>query len=193
MFTFNDQDAQVQALLNDSGIKYSFIYCGEVEKDKWLHDAWRVGFEDTKTGKKELFEYSTGTGHRIQGRPSHSAGTVTFKPELRKNLDNHLEALGLDKRVDKIRFLVGQVEIIKGEKRATFTTVPTAASVLYCLLLDADAINESFFEWCDSFGYDNDSMKAHSIYLACQGIARKLNNVFSSTIREQLQEILQDY
>ena len=44
---------------------------------------------------------------------------------------------------------------------------PTAADVLNCLKSDASAADESFADWCSSFGYDPDSMRARGIYDAC--------------------------
>ncbi len=46
-------------------------------------------------------------------------------------------------------------------------TPPTAADVLHSLILDANARDETFPEWCDSFGHSDDSIKAKATYDAC--------------------------
>jgi hypothetical protein len=45
---------------------------------------------------------------------------------------------------------------------------PSAADVLYSLILDSDALDRSFEEWACDFGYDTDSRKALDTYLDCQ-------------------------
>ena len=47
------------------------------------------------------------------------------------------------------------------------TREPDAASVLSCLLSDADALQYSFEEWAANLGYDPDSRKAERIYQLC--------------------------
>lgn len=52
---------------------------------------------------------------------------------------------------------------------------PTAAEVLDCLALDADAFQaDAFEEWAESLGYDTDSRKAHRIYMACRRTGERL-------------------
>ena len=70
---------------------------------------------------------------------------------------------------------------------------PTAASVLYCLLSDMEAIDQSFVDWADDLGYDTDSRKALAIYEACCDTGRELRKVFTPTQRADLRGLLQDY
>ena len=70
---------------------------------------------------------------------------------------------------------------------------PTAASVLCCLLSDADSADQSFADWCSDFGYDTDSRKALDTYIACGEIARGLRKVFSPEQLAHLRELLEDY
>ena len=46
-------------------------------------------------------------------------------------------------------------------------TPPTASAVVDSLLLDSEARDQTFDEWCDGFGYDTDSRKAEAMYKAC--------------------------
>lgn len=70
---------------------------------------------------------------------------------------------------------------------------PTAAAVLYCLLSDMEAIDQSFTDWASDFGYDTDSRKALATYEACCDIGRELRKVFTPTQRADLRGLLQDY
>lgn len=70
---------------------------------------------------------------------------------------------------------------------------PKAADVLYSLLLDSEACNESFNDWCDNFGYSNDSLKAINTYQQCCKIGEDMRKVFSPDQMATLRELLQDY
>lgn len=70
---------------------------------------------------------------------------------------------------------------------------PTAAAVLYCLLSDMEAIDQSFTDWASDFGYDTDSRKALATYEACCDIGRELRKVFTHAQRADLRGLLQDY
>jgi len=70
---------------------------------------------------------------------------------------------------------------------------PTAAGVLYCLLSDAEAVDQSFTDWAGDLGYDTDSRKALETYEACCKIGQSLRTVFTHSQREELRILLQDY
>lgn len=70
---------------------------------------------------------------------------------------------------------------------------PQASDVLYCLLLDSQAANESFNDWCDNFGYSSDSISAFNTYQACCNTAKQLRNIFTAQQIQELQTLLQDY
>jgi hypothetical protein len=73
-------------------------------------------------------------------------------------------------------------------------THPTAASVLYCLLSDSDALDSpTFEEWASDLGYDTDSRKAEQIYRACIENGLKLRRVLGESNMVKLRELLQDY
>lgn len=80
-----------------------------------------------------------------------------------------------------------------GNRKDGKRLAPTAASVLYGLLSDASAMDESFSDWADNFGYDSDSIKTFNIYNACCAIGKQLKNVFTGEHLETLRELLQDY
>lgn len=68
---------------------------------------------------------------------------------------------------------------------------PELDAVLYCLLCDAEAENMGHAEWCDNFGYEEDSCKGLETYLECQGIAQKLRKAGVNIAAER--ERLADY
>jgi hypothetical protein len=70
---------------------------------------------------------------------------------------------------------------------------PHIAGILYSLLLDASLGDDTFCDFCANCGYDDDSRKALAIYLQCQKTGEQMRKVFSSTEREHLSFLLQDY
>lgn len=55
-----------------------------------------------------------------------------------------------------------------------FRKIPSEADVFECLQGDVEAGQMSFDEFCDNFGYSNDSLKALDVYRACSETAKKL-------------------
>jgi hypothetical protein len=78
-------------------------------------------------------------------------------------------------------------------KKTGRPVAPTAASVLYSLVSDSNALYSSFKHWCDDYGYDSDSIKAFDTYRACCEIGEKLAKVFTRVQMNELRELLQDY
>ena len=71
---------------------------------------------------------------------------------------------------------------------------PDLKDVLHSLILDSNVLqHDSFESWAGEFGYDEDSREAKKIYQACLKIALKINQMFTTEEREQLQEFYQDY
>lgn len=104
---------------------------------------------------------------------------------------------GKGQRVDAWRVNVGGFESDYfsglGLRKDGAPVTPSAAGVLYALLLDAEAGDISFSEWCGGVGYDNDSIKALNIYKQCEETARALKKVFTHDQMAELREALQDY
>ena len=59
------------------------------------------------------------------------------------------------------------------------SNTPTASDLIYSVATDSNTLNESFNEWCMENGYDTDSIKALSIYKACQTNANRLKKLIS--------------
>lgn len=69
---------------------------------------------------------------------------------------------------------------------------PQIKDVLYSMIVD-DVNDIDFYDFCNEFGYDNDSTKALEIYKACQKQTQAYYNMFDNEEREILRELLQDY
>lgn len=64
---------------------------------------------------------------------------------------------------------------------------PSLTEVMYCLLIDSDVLNYSWFEeWAESCGYDKDSRSAEEIYRQCLKIALPLRNALGIIFDEAL-------
>lgn len=79
-----------------------------------------------------------------------------------------------------------------GHRRNLRPVAPKAADVLQSLIMDAQAIYQSFENWSSEYGYDSDSRKALRTYDACCEIGRKMRKMFSRAEREKLTELTQD-
>jgi hypothetical protein len=86
-------------------------------------------------------------------------------------------------------------------KRAQFrfygggaSKTPTASDLVWAVAIDSEALNDSFSDWCDNFGYTTDSVKARSTYKACQRNGERLINLIGNKeIFSQLVESARDY
>ena len=70
---------------------------------------------------------------------------------------------------------------------------PPAASVLYCLLSDASAIEMNHHDWCDTFGYDRDSRKALQLYTTCLEQTERLFRILPRPLITDLKVLLVEY
>lgn len=87
----------------------------------------------------------------------------------------------------------GCIAYAKWEKQNLIAVAPCAADVIYSLLSDAEACDTSFSDWCENFGYSNESIKALNTYLSCEKTGRSLRKVFSTKQVAELREALTDY
>ena len=119
------------------------------------------------------FEYSGGIGHRIE--------FDRFKKEAFQKLMNK------NPKKDKSNLLLYIDELKKVSKPKPLNI----DDVLYSLILDSQAGTESFYDFCDNYGYDNDSMKANEIYIACQKNSKKVKTFIIDI--EKASELFQEY
>ena len=184
MKTLPDQDHLVSDFLSNNGFKYKAIWTGKKLKDGWKYDSWRIVFINTKNGNECAFDYNTGIGHRLE--------CTGYKIPLKFN--DYLRSVETVTGVGKAYITESKLDkSIKDILGFTVAILPTQASVLYCLLSDADFGQESFNDFCDNLGYDNDSMQAFKTYQSCMDTTRKISKLFNCVQRQQLADLLQDY
>lgn len=168
----NATDKAVASKLAEWGITAHAIYTGEAKKDDWAHDAWVIVLAG-KTAH-ERFDYCTGTGHR-----KLDSRDVTAVRMERARLGGNTGA--------------ARANLKRYEESLKHPVIPTSASVLYCLVLDAGAARETFADWCSNYGYDADGIKALKTYDACRDVAKQLSKVFSRDQLAEIQTLLEDY
>lgn len=79
-----------------------------------------------------------------------------------------------------------QNKVFKKLKKYKENCVPTEYDILACL---ETYVPNTFDDFCDEFGYDNDSISALNTYLACQKQWSKLCKIFTEEQIEALQKI----
>lgn len=70
---------------------------------------------------------------------------------------------------------------------------PLAADILYCIVLDSSACDQSFEGWAMDCGYDPDSRKAERIYHECKRQAESALRILGADLLKEAAEILTDY
>lgn len=161
--TTKEIESAVSALIKVAGVTVDMKLIGPTNRDAWECDEWRVSF--TKGAVSESFEYFTGTGHRTPAPMPADGGP---RPRVGTLMYAQLEAMRKPVK-------------------------PEITGVLHSIINDGSAIGQSFAQWCDELGYDNDSRKALATYEACQRNADKLSNIFNSAEQQVLADELQDY
>jgi len=165
----NTQEKNVSKYLKSINVSFNaaLVIENHTRDENWKCDQWTITFKGKSAAS--IFEFFTGIGHRkIVNHKDFKAGTmIRAKTKTIKPYTSHV-----------------QFEVV---------SKPTPASVLYCLIGDMEATNETFGDWCDNYGYDNDSMKAHAIYNACIENAKKLQTIFKTSHIDKLRELLEDY
>lgn len=172
---YSDTDLKVETLLQQWGIKRDTQYYGLESDGNWEGDSFTI------TLGTQSFTYKTGVGRRYY---TQLLAIGAKPPKYAKKRD---------KSVGDMQAILGRAGFTIKDLYATFTPVPASAGVIWSLLLDSSASNESFDDWCANYGYDTDSRKALETYLACQQNGTKLRKVFTSSQLDTLQAMLEDY
>ena len=107
---------------------------------------------------------------------------------------NYYTGTGLRREVKGARAFHVKTHKIVGNKWVTAEPVkPKVADVLHSLINDADAADYNFHDWCDNFGYSNDSIKALNTYRECLEIGVALRKHISPETLKKVRELLADY
>lgn len=174
--TPNSIDTSVKAYLDCTGIQYSVVYIRvsnitsniDTPMDKWcvsLGNQW--------------FDFYTGLGLR---------NLVDDKIRKMARFDSpHMTEKDKINNTHTYRQYKSKCESLRTPNP------PSAASVLYALLSDSDALEYNFTDWCDMLGYSDDSISAKTTYLMCMENAHKLRKVLPRTNMEKIKELLENY
>lgn len=154
---------------------------------KWEAVHWKI------TLNNNTFYYSEGIGlftnGGLDGRTRLVQRTLAtykegsnFKIRHALHVQNvHLNDLHRIVRTDRVKVQYGSLEL----------RPPKLEDVFYSLTMDSDALEYSFSDWCDNFGYDTDSVKANTTYKLCQENAFMVKGLGFDI--EKLREHYQDY
>jgi hypothetical protein len=139
-------------------------YVGQTKRDNdWDCDEWHITFKN-KDGHWTT-PYYTGLGLR----------TPIPQLYLRMNPPRR-----------------GTLAYAQLEKATRKPITPKKADILYSLFMDASAAEYNFDDWCDSYGYSNDSIKALNTYKECLETAQRLRRYFTAEQRAVIQEAIEN-
>lgn len=159
--------------------------------EDWKHDKWLVLVH--VNSKMVTFDYSTGTGHRIDKVVKQGHSFHHFPLNMIKNGKANAEMQGYPNAGIHCKKLVQSIGRTHLQASGQFAPMPSQCSILYCLVGEYHSAQENFLDFCDNFGYNNDSIKTLDLYnTMCQN-ARDLGKIFTGQQIEHLNELLQDY
>lgn len=173
-----DKQTAVAAIIEAARFKVSVTGGHVTRRDEWECDGWRFVLEKqsrpdpSKPYARYEFEFYTGTGHRKLSKVDEMA----YKRDM----------LGAATPVHR-----GNVQ--RAYDRLKKPVAPHIADLAYSWVLDGEAINQSFIDWCGDFGSDPDSIKALDTYRACCETGEKLRKMFTREQLAALRDALQDY
>lgn len=140
-------------------------FVGKVDEKEWPHFLWNVTV--TYTGGFWSFPFKCGLGH-VEKRK----GAIPMpNPPYRK----------------------GTIAHEQWAKQAFQPKKPSVSDVMYAILLDIEAADMSFNDWCAEFGMDNDSTKAFKTYQTCCEYAVFVRKAFTREQIQAMKEALVDY
>lgn len=161
----SDTNNIVLSILEKAGIKFAINPAGAgLMRDNWKCDGWIL--QITNKSNTECFNYYTGIGRRVVSK------------------------------VDKVWIMSeykGSVNLKHMLAKYAKPVIPEVCGIIHSIIDDTEALHSSFSDWCDNFGYDNDSIKALNIYNQCTDNAKKLRKVIDNKTMDLLREALQDY
>lgn len=133
-------------------LKTSILFQGKTTHNEWECYQWLITINSVS------FEYRTGLGHGVlkRGKPKGQRQTIWDSECINKRPKDSVDA---------------------GD---SWAVIPKVDDVLNCLFSDALAGSESFNNFCDNFGYSQDSIKALDIYRACMESGSKLRRALGS-------------
>lgn len=123
--------------------------------------------------EEQDFKYSCGIGHRVE--------LDRFKKDAFIKVMNRKP----QKTKSNLYLYINELRAVSNPKPLNID------DILYSLILDSQAGAETFDDFCDNFGYDNDSIKASEIYKSCQKNGKKVKTFITDI--DKVSELFQDY
>lgn len=138
-----------------------------VDDNLWVHDKWIVIING------QDFEYKTGIGYR-------EALNIHVKQKFQDTKNRN-------PKQEKSNLLLYIDELNKVSKPKPLNI----DDVLYSLILDSQYAFNSFDDFCQELGYDEDSRKAFEVYQTMQKNAKKVKTFISNL--DEATELFQDF
>lgn len=155
-----------------------------VNDEQWPHFHWNITI--SRIEKQIQTTYKTGVAHHtINGKTDEATKAHFLKGKFWLTRERETSRTVYRHPITPGATPGAQLQLIP--------TPPKLLDVLHSLILDSEASDYSFGEWCTNFGYDTDSIKALSTYRACEEIAEKMRKVFTREEFATLREAFQDY
>lgn len=168
----DNEKVTLPELCKQHGVTIETGFTGLHEKDGWHHFGWNVVLGYDGRHMRLDKPYCCGVGH--SEKVSDRKGMLNAKRAGR--LLYGAEALGL-----------------RGATDDRWVPVPPqAADVLHSLLLDASAMDATFEEWANEYGYSADSMKAKETYELCRTYGLRVRRLLGDQLAK-FEAAAQDY
>lgn len=176
-------DAKLRELFIEFEIRHTGVLpCfpgSEKSERKSPVDSWIFTFTKYKTRLQDL--YYTGVGLRRAYVVKTDADGVRTKVE--RKMPAGCKGDSIWARRQRAAW---EAEYMKPQ-------APKAADVLYSLVLDATAVEESLTDWCANFGYNPDSIKDVAMYNRCAESGRELMRMFGLKEISWLRDAFQNF
>ena len=143
------------------------VHCGLVVQkqdngDRHIQDKWIFSFNGPD-GVSHSFDFWTGIGHRKLQNLTHGY--------VRDRAKKIMDGAALKQTDENFAMAVETLE------NGSVAVLPKIDDVLYALVMDSVALDQTFEDWCADYGYDTDSRKAFATYEACCANGKKLKQI----------------
>jgi hypothetical protein len=197
VITSDDARKIIDSLLKNSNVNYytKFIKHG---------DGMSKDFQDSSDSFVVTFEESDGRGslksymsiHFYMGIGNRKKSIVELIEKMTEELTDAGFEIANTQTVTRNKRVLTSIDKANKEFTETFcefVIMPRAADVLYSLVLDIECADMTFDEFCDGFGYNNDSIKDRDTFFRIKENCVKMKNVFGKVEIEVLKKVLSNY
>lgn len=173
------EHTELDQFIGSLGLEYDakFVPASKaIDADDWDSIHWEITLSNSGHHNPMSFPYRQGVGH-LPGFPT--SRTINMQNNMKQALETGLYPKDWN---------------AQDFPRLYNLPFPELRDVLYCVVMDADALNYSCFEdWADNLGYSSDSRKAETIYNTCLRQALTFRLLIGGKALEQLSTLFVDY